>query len=88
VATVFTLHHSLAHACRHSHRFRCFVRGRPTQLVVNGELSHRALREEGLTVDELMAGLRKAGVESVGQVKAAYLEETGQISAIRREEAV
>jgi uncharacterized membrane protein YcaP (DUF421 family) len=86
VVTVFLLHLGFTYICLRFPKIRDVLRGRPTRLVSNGEVHFHALRQEGLSVDELKAGLRKAGVERVEDVRCAQLEETGQISAIRREE--
>jgi uncharacterized membrane protein YcaP (DUF421 family) len=53
-------------------------------LVRNGKVSAEALDEEGLSYEELLAGLRKQGHESPSDVKLAVLEETGQISVIEK----
>lgn len=83
VLTVFFAHIGLARLCLVSTRARDLVRGRPCPLVRDGEILHEALRREGLSVGELEAGLRKIGISHVRDVKAAHLEETGQISAIQ-----
>jgi uncharacterized membrane protein YcaP (DUF421 family) len=41
-----------------------------------------ALEAEGVSRDELLAGLRRLGFEQPGEVRLAVLEETGHISAI------
>lgn len=42
------------------------------------------LELEGVSEDELLAGLRKLGFDSPAAVKTAMLEETGHISAVAR----
>jgi uncharacterized membrane protein YcaP (DUF421 family) len=37
-----------------------------------------------MTRDELMAQLRKEGIEDLGQVKGAWIEADGRVSVIRR----
>jgi uncharacterized membrane protein YcaP (DUF421 family) len=82
VATVFAAHRALALACSRSRRLRRFVRGAPRPLVFRGRVAEDALVEEGLSYDELLAGLRKVGFRHPREVKLATLEETGHISAI------
>lgn len=82
IATVLTAHVSLARACAHSRRLRRLVRGAPRPLVRNGEVNYEALEEEGLSHDELLAGLRKLGYAHPRAVRLATLEETGHISAV------
>jgi uncharacterized membrane protein YcaP (DUF421 family) len=85
VVTVLVAHRVLAMACARSTRLRRFVRGAPRPLIRNGKVSAEALDEEGLSYEELLAGLRKQGHESPSDVKLAVLEETGQISVIAKD---
>ena len=52
-------------------------------LVQRGVPQLRNMRREFITMEELREKLREQGVESLAQVKAAYLEGDGQISVIR-----
>jgi uncharacterized membrane protein YcaP (DUF421 family) len=85
VVTVFSLHRALAFASARSPRLRRLVRGAPRPLVVDGRVSADALAEEGMSEDELLAGLRRLGYASPADVRLAVLEETGHVSAVRRE---
>lgn len=87
VATVFAVHRGLAQLCARSRRIRHLVRGRPRTLVRNGRVLPGALDREGISRDELLAGLRKLGHDSPQTVRLAVLEETGHISAIAFEDA-
>ena len=58
---------------------------RPLVLVRNGRLLRRNMRQEFITVEELMAKLREQGVETLEQVKSAIMENDGQISVVKRE---
>lgn len=85
VATVFLAHKGLAAACARWAPLRRLVRGAPRALVRHGRVLDHALVDEGLSRDELLAGLRKLGIPAVEEVELAALEETGHISAVRRE---
>jgi uncharacterized membrane protein YcaP (DUF421 family) len=85
VVTVFTLHRLTAVCCGRSRAFRNFVRGKPRPLIHDGRVIERALELEGITRSELLAGLRKLGIERPEDVKLAVLEETGHISAVARD---
>lgn len=87
IVTVLAAHVTLARVCAHSRRVRRVVRGAPRPLVWNGEVSYEALEEEGLSYDELLAGLRKLGHAGPKAVRLATLEETGHISAIASDDA-
>jgi uncharacterized membrane protein YcaP (DUF421 family) len=85
VLTVFGLHRGLALLCAHSRLVRHWVRGKPRPLVHDGRVIEEALRAEGVTHAELLAGLRKLGFARPEDVKLAMLEETGHISAVARD---
>jgi uncharacterized membrane protein YcaP (DUF421 family) len=85
VATVFSTHRLLALACARWPALRHWVRGAPRVLVRNGALIGTALRQEGMSEEEVRAGLRKLGYGSEAAVGLAVLEETGQISAVARD---
>jgi len=64
--------------------FERLVRDRKLKLIENGRMLRRNMREEFITVEELMAQLRENGLEDCKDVKAAYMEADGCISIIRR----
>jgi uncharacterized membrane protein YcaP (DUF421 family) len=82
VCTVFGAHRALAVACVRSAKLRRLVRGAPRPLIRNGQVSFDALEDEGLSYEELLAGLRKLGHSGAEGIRLATLEETGHISAI------
>ena len=82
VITVFVLHRLVALACSRSASLRRIVRGKPRPLIQGGVVSNDALIEEGLSHDDLLAGLRKCGYENPAQVRLATLEETGEVSVL------
>lgn len=85
ILTVFILHVSLARLCLRYPNLRRLLREQPRPLIRSGRILPEALEDEGLTEDELLAALRRMGVDSPAQVRLAVLEETGHISAIRNE---
>ena len=58
---------------------------RPLPLVREGRVLRRNMRREFLSMEELMAQLREHGIESLGDVRSATMENDGQISVIRRD---
>ena len=82
IVTVLATHRAISYLCTRYRGVRHLLRGRPRALVRDGLIVESALRDEGLSVDELLAGLRKLGYESPAKVRVAVLEETGHISAI------
>lgn len=85
LGTVLALHRLVAQACARSPRLRKMLRGEPRQLVTRGVVLDDALKDEGMSRAELLAGLRKLGFASPEEVEIAVLEETGHISAVRLE---
>ena len=84
VTVVFLCHRGLAAACSRWTGLRHLLRGAPRRLIEHGEILHRALAEESMSEEELLAGLRKLGFGSVEEVDLAVLEETGHISAVAK----
>lgn len=87
VVTVFAVHVGLAALCARSPWIRHWVRGKPSVLVRDGRIIDKALEREGISREELQAGLRKLGYDAPEAVKLAVLEETGHISAVGAENA-
>lgn len=85
VGTVFAMHKLVAIWCAKSDTVRHWVRGKPRMLVRDGKIIEGALETEGISEEELLAGLRKLGHADPGKVKVATLEETGHISAVPME---
>ena len=85
VLTVFTTHKLTAVLCARSTTLRHLIRGKPRQLVRDGSIVPGALEAEGISKEDLLAGLRKLGYEGPDHVRTATLEETGHISAVGKE---
>lgn len=69
-------------------RVETFVEGTPTLLVQNGYLSREQYGPRGIMArEELFAVLRNNKAAQLGQVKRAYMEQTGQISVFLYDEA-
>lgn len=65
--------------------FRRFAEPRPILLVQDGHMLRRNMRRELISDEELWAKLRENSVESLEQVKEAFIESDGQISIIKNE---
>jgi uncharacterized membrane protein YcaP (DUF421 family) len=59
------------------------LQGGPTTLFDNGEVDRRALRREAITEEELVAGLRRQGLE-LDDVEVVVLEPEGTFNATPR----
>ena len=51
-------------------------------LIKDGEMQRRGMRKEYITEEELMAQLRAHGIDDVGRVRRAYIEEAGQVTVL------
>lgn len=60
------------------------LKGRPSQLVADGEIDWRAMRRHGVGRGDLEQALRRAGQADTRAVQAAFLERSGDISVILR----
>jgi uncharacterized membrane protein YcaP (DUF421 family) len=57
----------------------------PLRVVRDGRLLRRNVRREYLTEEELMAHLRQEGIDSLDDVKAAYVEGEGNFTVVVRD---
>ncbi|MFC1458868.1 DUF421 domain-containing protein [Microvirga arabica] len=62
-----------------------FTRPPPLQLIKDGQFLRRNMRQEMVTVEELMSQLRQQGIDDPAQVKKAFIEGDGRISIIRHD---
>jgi uncharacterized membrane protein YcaP (DUF421 family) len=70
------------------HRFESMkgvLSDRPALLVARGRLLKDALNRERVTPDDVLAEIRRSGLETLGQVKWAILESDGKISVVPEE---
>jgi uncharacterized membrane protein YcaP (DUF421 family) len=82
--TVFFWSFSLDWLAFHFPRLRKFVHSAPRQVIRDGTILKAGLQREMLTEDDLWAQLRLGGINSLNNVKEAYVEENGQLSVIQR----
>lgn len=69
-----------------SYRFpqiRHFAEPGPIRLIWKGRMLRRNMRRELISDEELWGKLRQSGIETLDEVKEAYIESDGQISIIR-----
>ena len=62
-------------------RFSDWLEGTPVLLIEEGRIDLKNLNSLNLTQKELFAELRQQQVEHLGQVRRAYMEATGELSA-------
>ena len=67
-------------------RFKIFERllaPAPLQLVKDGRMNRKNMRKEFITEEELRSQFRQQGISDIAQVKGAFLEANGDISAVK-----
>lgn len=62
--------------------------GEPVVLISDGQPRWERMRKEGVTREELMAGVREHGVASLDDIRLAVLEVDGSISVVPRDARV
>ena len=83
VATIVLWNFAIDWAGYRFPQFEKLIQPRPLQLIRNGSLLRRNMRQEYITVEELKSQLRTQGIADVSQVKSACMEADGQISVIK-----
>jgi uncharacterized membrane protein YcaP (DUF421 family) len=83
-ATVIGCAYAMTYLTFRSSKFEKLVQGRPTLLIHHGRIISAHLKRELLSVRELVAVLRKQGVNDLDDVAEAVLESDGSISVTRK----
>ncbi|NYG06850.1 uncharacterized membrane protein YcaP (DUF421 family) [Phycicoccus badiiscoriae] len=71
----------------HSPRVAELLDGRPTEVVKDGVLDHRALAHVGMSPEELNNAIQKQGADSLSEVQRVALEPGGSITVELRPES-
>lgn len=80
VAVIVVMSRGYAELMNRSERFETFVEGTPHRMVRDGVIEVDELARASIAREELFERLRLRGIEHLGQVRAAYLEQNGQFS--------
>lgn len=87
VSTIAGWNWLVDYASWRSPALRAVLEPKPLPIVRDGRLLRRNMRRELITTEELMSQLREHGIKSLDQVEAATMENDGQISVVRRDDA-
>ena len=85
--TFLTLQHITRYLQARYRRVHTLVRERPTLLLWNGRLLDDRMLESDISADEVRAAVRRSGILSLKQVRAAILENDGEWSIIPQSSA-
>lgn len=69
----------------YSKRASRVLEGTPKVLIWHGRRLSAVMRDERISVSELMEALRKNGIANIGNVQVALLENDGKISVIEKQ---
>jgi uncharacterized membrane protein YcaP (DUF421 family) len=83
VGTIVGWNYGLDWAAFRFEKVHRFLEPPKLPLIRHGQVLHRNLRQEFLSLDDLMSELRKQGVDDVRLVRHAYMEGDGHISVLR-----
>lgn len=86
IATIVGWNVLVDYAAYRSHRLQRWLEPRQLVLVKNGQIQYHNLRRQFMSEQELMAKLREHGVEKLATVKRAYLEGSGSVTVIERDQ--
>lgn len=86
IATLSFLQVSISYLSIKSERFKTFINGKPSVLIAGGRINESALKEERITINELMEQLRIGNVPSITDVDYAVMESNGSLSIIQSSE--
>ena len=82
IATLMACNYTVNFLSFHVRVIERLVASPPTKIIEDGRILWRNMRREYVTEQELMSHLREQGLEAVSQVKIAYVEGEGRITAI------
>jgi uncharacterized membrane protein YcaP (DUF421 family) len=78
-----SLQYAIAWLSVRSERFQSLVKSEPTLLVHNGRFLQRAMRQQRVGREEIMAALRESDLSSPAEAHGVVLETDGSISVTR-----
>lgn len=87
ITLVIGLQRGLAAFSAHNEWAERALSSTPSILVIDGVIQVENLRSESFTREELLEELRLKGIEQLGDVRIAYLEPSGELSVMRRQQA-
>jgi hypothetical protein len=66
------------------HGMEALLEGKPTIVIEDGNLRRKGMRAERMNEKDIMAALRRHGIEDVREVKLATVEADGEVSVIEK----
>ncbi|WAA10266.1 DUF421 domain-containing protein [Fervidibacillus albus] len=69
-----------------SRRFRQYVDGEPSIIIKDGKINEKEMRKQRYNFDDLLMQLRQKDIWNLHEVKYAFLEPTGRLSILKKED--
>jgi len=82
-ATLVVLAHAVGRVCWASKSAERLIEGTPKVLVRHGRRKQDMMRQEQVSISELVEAMRRAGCSNITEIQTAILENDGKISIIR-----
>jgi uncharacterized membrane protein YcaP (DUF421 family) len=67
-----------------SEKLKESLEGKPTYIIYKGRLLQEALRENRISINELLSEMRSQGVGDISEVNYAILEQNGSLSLLKK----
>lgn len=84
IITLSVMNFIIGRTAYRSKKFRKLLEGVPVTLIKEGKLQNDKMKNEKLTLDDLMEAIRTCGINDLNKVDFAVLETDGKISIIKK----
>lgn len=87
IAALIVLHTALTAVCLRSDKARSVISGRPSIVMNHGKVDIRELERLGMSISDLLEGIRSCGILYPEDVEAVIVESNGTVNAFAKKEA-
>lgn len=81
---IITLQYLFAKLASKSDKMERLINSSPRLLYYKGEYLKQNMKKEAITVDEIYAVIRQAGIQNINEVLAVVIELNGEISVVKK----
>ena len=85
VGTIMAWEFALDYLAYHVPSLGSLIERQPLKVIENGQVNRQHLKQELMSVEELLSQLRQKGVDDISLVKRSFIEGDGHISVITDE---
>jgi len=87
IAALIILHTLLTFICLRSDRARSVISGRPSIVMNHGKVDIKELEHLGMSISDLLEGIRTCGIMHPEDVEAVIVESNGAVNAFAKKQA-